>query len=445
MHESLVENNEFKDSPLGKIPNDWETFKMASFASIKYGINDAIDQTLESGVSTITLPCVKSTGELVLNKDTLGLTIKNKVFSDDFLERGDLLFNWRNGSQEHLGKTAYFDVVGEYTHVGFLLRIRTKSDICYSRYLWWQLCFIKYQGFFLKAKSQVNNTFNSAELADVRVIIPPLKEQQRIAEILDTVDNTIAHTSDLITKLKQTKAGLLHDLLTCGLNENGQLRNPETHPEQFKDSVLGQIPIEWEIISIGELGSWKGGLTPSKLVASNWTNGNVLWISPKDFKEGEISDSEDKITEKALINSNLSLFEAGDIIVVFRSSILRHKFPVAVVKTAFTVNQDIKVLQPNAGVCRKYVFFAMQHMGLQILKSAVKAGTTVESVDLQTFCDLPFILPSKKEQEKIITILDIYDARISKEEVYLNKLKLQKQGLMQDLLTGKVRVKSIKQ
>ncbi|MEI6444995.1 MAG: hypothetical protein WCO29_18165 [Nostocales cyanobacterium ELA583] len=68
----------------------------------------------------------------------------------------------------------------------------------------------------------------------------------RIAEILDTIDEAIAQTSSIIAKLKQIKAGLLHDLLTRGLDENGELRDAG-HPEQFKDSPLGRIPKDWEI------------------------------------------------------------------------------------------------------------------------------------------------------------------------------------------------------
>ena len=65
---------------------------------------------------------------------------------------------------------------------------------------------------------------------------PKREEQAKIAEILGSVNETIAKTEALITKLKQMKAGLLHDLLTRGLGDNGQLRDPIVHPEQFKDS-----------------------------------------------------------------------------------------------------------------------------------------------------------------------------------------------------------------
>ncbi|MDZ8081249.1 MAG: restriction endonuclease subunit S [Nostoc sp. DcaGUA01] len=205
---------QFKDSPLGRIPKDWGIYQTGTIASIKYGINDAVDQSLESGILTITLPCVTKTGELLLDKESLAFSARHKVSRNDILQPGDLLFNWRNGSQEHLGKTAYFDSQDEYTHVGFLLRIRTNPEICDSRFFWWRISYMKSQGFFLQAKSQVNNTFNSEELANMFVVIPPLNEQKTIVNTIEPCEQRIRTEKAYINKLKLQKQGLMQDLLT---------------------------------------------------------------------------------------------------------------------------------------------------------------------------------------------------------------------------------------
>jgi type I restriction enzyme, S subunit len=93
--------------------------------------------------------------------------------------------------------------------------------------------------------------------------LPPLREQRRIAEILDTLDEAIRKTEQVIAKLQQMKRGLLHDLLTRGIDENGELRDPERHPEQFKDSELGRIPRGWEVLRVGSaLESIEQGWSP---------------------------------------------------------------------------------------------------------------------------------------------------------------------------------------
>ena len=95
------------------------------------------------------------------------------------------------------------------------------------------------------------------ELKRFRVFWPESEhEQSRIATVLDTVDEAIAKTEAVIAKLKQVRTGLLHDLLTCGLDEQGQLRDSIAHPEQFRESPLGRIPMDWDVESIVEFPSY---------------------------------------------------------------------------------------------------------------------------------------------------------------------------------------------
>ena len=102
-------------------------------------------------------------------------------------------------------------------------------------------------------------TLNKPKLREIPLDLPPLPEQRRIAEILDTLDEAIRKTEQVIAKLQQMKQGLLHDLLTRGIDEHGELRDPERHPEQFRDSPLGRIPRGWEAVRFAEVGEVKLG------------------------------------------------------------------------------------------------------------------------------------------------------------------------------------------
>jgi type I restriction enzyme S subunit len=82
--------------------------------------------------------------------------------------------------------------------------------------------------------------------------LPPLPEQRKIAQILETVDNAIEKTEKIIEKYKRIKQGLMQDLLTKGIDEKGNIRSEKTH--KFKDSPLGRIPEEWEVVRLGEVG-----------------------------------------------------------------------------------------------------------------------------------------------------------------------------------------------
>ena len=98
------------------------------------------------------------------------------------------------------------------------------------------------------------STFVAVNRNDIESLkIPWFQEEsyrRNISDVLDTIDEAIAQTEAVIAKLKQVRAGMLHDLLSYGLDEHGQLRDPVAHPEQFKDSPLGLIPKEWDVFEI---------------------------------------------------------------------------------------------------------------------------------------------------------------------------------------------------
>lgn len=96
----------------------------------------------------------------------------------------------------------------------------------------------------------------------IQFLLPPLPEQKKIAEILETVDNAIEKTDAIIGKYKRIKQGLMQDLLTKGIDEKGQIRSEQTH--KFKDSPLGRIPEEWEVVRLGEILAFKNGINFSQ-------------------------------------------------------------------------------------------------------------------------------------------------------------------------------------
>jgi type I restriction enzyme S subunit len=280
-----------------------------------------------------------------------------------------------------------------------------------------------------------------ASLKNIKIFAPPVSEQQQIAQILDTLDTQLQKTEALIAKLEKIKEGLLHDLLTRGIDQNGQLRPPpEQAPELYKKSALGLIPKEWEATTVGELGVWRGGATPSKGNQKFWPSQGLLWVSPKDLNQDIIDITEDKVSELACGVANLTIFPPETVLVVFRSGILRRKLPVVKVLKMFTVNQDIKALLPSDEISKGFIHYLLQGHTKGILNSSLKAGTTVESLDFRFFSSYRLPLPPLDEQEKISARLGSIEKRLAQEIKFLEKQKINKIGLMDDLLTGHVRV-----
>jgi len=280
-------------------------------------------------------------------------------------------------------------------------------------------------------------------LGEFKLPFFPLSEQRRIAEILDTIDEAIQKVEALISKLKAMKQGLLHDLLTRGLDKNGKLRGLKAHPEQFKDSPLGRIPREWDILRVKDFVSVKGGKRLPKRHFYSETPTKYRYLRVLDFFEREIDYNSLQYLKKETFEAleryeiqyrNVFISIAGSIgyTGVFNSQI---KDRVILTENAARLVIDDKfqpeyyAFQLNSGIVQD-----------QILKE-IGTGGGVPKLALHRIENLKVICPSINEQMRIVNILNAHDARIRTEEQYRDKLKLQKKGLMHDLLTGKVRVK----
>jgi type I restriction enzyme S subunit len=177
-------------------------------------------------------------------------------------------------------------------------------------------------------------TIDLSQLSDVdkmQVVVPPPEDQKPIAVVLDTVDEAIAKTEAVIAKLRQVRAGLLHDLLTLGLDHNGLLRDPIAHPEQFQDSPLGQVPTEWTIAPLRHfLASVEYGISTSLS-----SEGILPVLRMNNLSDGEASLDDIKfatceVPKKLLLRDGDVLFNRTNSYEhVGRTGIWRGQLPVA--------------------------------------------------------------------------------------------------------------------
>jgi type I restriction enzyme S subunit len=153
---------------------------------------------------------------------------------------------------------------------------------------------------------------------------------------------------------------------------------------------------------LGEVGAWGGGSTPSTSNEEFWEKGTVPWVTPKDMKRTHISDSIDKLNAMVTETGKLSLYLPGSVLMVTRSGILKHSFPVAILNVSATVNQDIKVLIPSSIASSNWLFFATRAFENQILETCSKVGATVDSIDTDKLMNFFIPIPSREEQERIL-------------------------------------------
>lgn len=283
-------------------------------------------------------------------------------------------------------------------------------------------------------------TLNKQKLKRIEFQYPTEgREQAKIAEVLSTVDRAIEQTEAIIAKQQRIKTGLMQDLLTRGIDEHGKLRTEQTH--EFKDSPLGRIPVEWEPTPFGSCGRWFSGGTPSKAVRRFW-GGSVPWICPKDMKQFELRDSIDRLTDEA-VSAGTRLMPVGTVFIVIRGMILAHTFPVGISTTEVAFNQDVKAIVPRDGVLGRYLAYWLSSRSHEFLKLATSATHGTKRFDMDELYAVPIAVPLPEEQERIVAVFDKQQSLIDWLQCTAEKLRAQKRGLMQDLLTGKRPVTSL--
>ena len=276
---------------------------------------------------------------------------------------------------------------------------------------------------------------------------PRSEERKRIAAILEAGDEAIAKTEVVIAKLKHVRAGLLHDLLTRGLDENGELRDPESHPEQFIESSLGTMPKTWKVGPFRNFGSpdrphLKTGPFGSSLKQEHWVPEGVPVVTIGSLGEGQFIHSEllHVPEETARLLSAYALLP-GDIVFsrvadVGRSVVVTNAERGWIMSSNMMwISLDQRIADPD------YVqanIAASEVVRAQIRRLVNAAGRDVANAAVMNALLLPWA--PFDEQLRIVAVLRSADSRLQSEQVELQKLRLLWQGLMSDLLTGRVRV-----
>ena len=200
------------------------------------------------------------------------------------------------------------------------------------------------------------------------------------------------------------------------------------------------MPEGWVWARLGQLGRWTGGGTPSKANAAFWTNGTIPWVSPKDMKVDVIGKTEDFITRDAVINSSTKLVTNNSILMVVRSGILNHTFPVALCDRDVTLNQDMRALTPLDGIDARYLTFVLRRLQRHILEECSKDGTTVASVEPALLEQVWVPIPSTVEQRRIVARIDELFTEIIDGETVLTRardeLDTWRRALLKAAVTG---------
>jgi type I restriction enzyme S subunit len=277
---------------------------------------------------------------------------------------------------------------------------------------------------------------------DLTVDYPPVVEQRSIAQVLDTLDTTIRQTQALIAKLKLVKQGLLHDLLTRGIAANGELRPPQSEaPHLYKASPLGWVPCEWSVSSVATVFDVTSGLTLGPHRTPHHRQRKYLRVANVQRYRIDLTDVAELDATDAEMKSKQLL--PGDLLVVeghaSTDEIGRCAMADDAVRGYTFQNHLFRLRAVNMDET-----FALHWMNSDFVRAywRVEAATSsgLNTINRTKLDRLSVAVPPLTEQKEIVVIVKGAERRLELEQQQLAKLMAQKSGLMDDLLTGRVRV-----
>jgi type I restriction enzyme S subunit len=282
-------------------------------------------------------------------------------------------------------------------------------------------------------------------MGGIGVPLPPLPEQQAIADYLDAetqrIDALIAELREMIRLLKEKRQALISRCVTKGLDPTVPMKDSGVE-------WMGDVPEGWEVIPLGTMVRFGSGGTPSTENERYW-NGSVPWISPKDMKASRIQDSINRLTDLGVEDSGLERYPAGSALVVVRGMILAHSFPVAIAEVPVTVNQDMKAIVCGQRLCNQFLAWVLRGLKTIVLAKTDSSAHGTKKLPTAALTHFSIPTPPLAEQDKISAHLDTETAKIdrliSETEDTITLTQERRSALISSVVTGKLQVPGVPQ
>lgn len=391
----------YKDSPLGIIPKEWEVKRICDFGQVITGCTPPTNDADNYGSAYMFVGPVDITESKYIKSTEKYLSEKGFSISRN-MPKGSVLFTCIGST---IGKCAIADE-------NLTSNQQINAVICNSNhneeFLYYELT-NRSNKIRLIAGEQAVPIINKSTFENIRIVCPPLIEQERIVSVLSLWDTAIEKQSELIEKLKLRKRALMQQLLT------GQKR------------LLG-FSGEWKRIKAGDIfmSSSVRGKRSEVLLSATQEHG----VIPRDQLEGRVTMPTGNL-------ESFKLVEVGDFVISLRSfqGGIEYSEHRGIVSPAYTVLKPVKEIDKSF---YRFYFKSTDFIGhLAIAVIGIRDG---KQISYEDFCFVKIPYPRIEEQKAISAILIQAEKEIELAKEKLSNLQSQKRGLMQQLLTGKIRI-----
>jgi type I restriction enzyme, S subunit len=413
----------YKQTEVGVIPEDWDVNTIGQSMNLLNGRAFRPIDWVEQGIPIIRIQNLNDSGA-PFNYCRVDTKIEDK----HRIEFGDIVFAWSGTKGTSFGARIWTGIPGVLNqhifkvvpdkrklvpHYAFLILLNVQEEIEKQAH--------GFKASFVHVKK--------SDLVGVNLPVPSIPEQDAIAHALSDIDALIESLDRLLTKKRQIKQGAMQELLT------GKSRIPVFSNKQcYKQTEIGMIPDDWNIQRIGDFCTCFSGGTPSTSNPSYY-GGDITWITSSDLNETRITDVKGRISVEGLTHSAAKLVESQTLLLAMYGATAG---VCAITEICGAINQAILAIKPS-GVNLEYLFQYLLFRKDFYINTYTQGGQPNFSGEIVKSFLVSF--PAfEEEQLEIATILSDMDAEIDSIEAKLTKTRQIKQGMMHELLTGRIRL-----
>jgi type I restriction enzyme, S subunit len=400
-------------SSVQSVLGTWREFKLGDLLKFSNGIN-AEKSSYGSGVPFANVLEIIN-NESIEEKDVPGrINLPQKTLARYEVRQGDILFNRTSETQEEVGLASVYVGSQPIVFGGFVFRGRPLTNnlgLSYSKYAL-RAAAVRDQ---ITARGQggIRANIGQRDLKTVTVRLPAIPEQRVIAEVLDDASRNIELLERLIAKRQAIKQGMM----------------------QRRFALPGDSRFQAQL---GTLVTFLSGGTPDRSNTEYWS-GPIPWISATTLKHIEVWTSDQSVTERA-VRAGSRMAPLNSTLVLVRGSALHSGIRASLVAAPVCFNQDVKALVPSARLEPRFLTYSIHANASRMLRLVTSAGNTAGVLDTKVLKAFEIWLPDRDTQRQVISVFDDITRELEVLTARLDKAKTIKQGMMQQLLTGRTRL-----
>lgn len=410
-------------------PQDWSVTSVGKAVEIRRGVSWSKDQEhsqlREDTTPVLRISNIQDTLEI---NDVLYLSgVPDKAKRLKRASKDWTILVGSNGNRERIGNPVFIEQDTEYLFASFLIaaKPRPESGLLPAYFFRW-LSTHEIQSRITASAEGTTGLSNLAHefFRKMEIAYPPPSEQAAIVQILDSADAAIARTSAALGKARRAKRAMMQRLLPPWVG--------------FKrlDAAMLHADVD-EVLMVSKVARVCNGSTPSRARADYWRAGTVPWLATGKVNERVIWEADEFVTEKALAECSIELLPEGTILVAMIGQ-GKTRGMVASLAGSACINQNFGALVPGPRLRGRWLFHYLDYHYSKLRE--IGGGTNQGALNCFLLKRLRLPLPSVDHQHEVATKLDAFETLIEALHTSMSAAERVKRGLLQDLLTGRVRI-----